>query len=257
MGLLDEAIREHLELKRLRGAEANEIARQEREALGPVRRGGDAVEREHPEAEPALPVADRAELDLPPVSPDRPQRDDPAEAGTAIYDAAAAEHEEGIEWEDHHPDPYAPASSDTDIAPAPPPAIPAEPRVSVDASTVGQETTEFDTRAAAAQRAFDSPVAEDLDLAAPPGAEADEIFADHDDATFVHPGPGQPAEAPREDLAEPPAPHHEEAEEHPPSGEEEPVEDVLEETPDFLQQTPEHDRLWFEQRPPRDFDFDK
>ncbi len=32
--------------------------------------------------------------------------------------------------------------------------------------------------------------------------------------------------------------------------------DVLEDTPDFLQETPEHDRLWFEQRPPRDFDFD-
>jgi hypothetical protein len=37
---------------------------------------------------------------------------------------------------------------------------------------------------------------------------------------------------------------------------EEPDEDVLEETPEFLQETPEHDRLWFEQRPPRDFDFD-
>jgi hypothetical protein len=33
-------------------------------------------------------------------------------------------------------------------------------------------------------------------------------------------------------------------------------EDVLEETPEFLQDTPDHDRLWFEQRPPRDFDFD-
>ena len=32
-------------------------------------------------------------------------------------------------------------------------------------------------------------------------------------------------------------------------------EDVLEETPEFLQETPEHDRLWFEQKPPRDFDF--
>jgi hypothetical protein len=32
-------------------------------------------------------------------------------------------------------------------------------------------------------------------------------------------------------------------------------EDVLEETPEFLQDTPEHDRLWFEQRPPKDFDF--
>ncbi len=34
-------------------------------------------------------------------------------------------------------------------------------------------------------------------------------------------------------------------------------EDPLEETPEFLQDTPDHDRLWFEQRPPRDFDFDK
>jgi hypothetical protein len=33
--------------------------------------------------------------------------------------------------------------------------------------------------------------------------------------------------------------------------------DVLEETPDFLAEAPEHDRMWFEQRPPRDFDFDK
>ena len=32
--------------------------------------------------------------------------------------------------------------------------------------------------------------------------------------------------------------------------------DVLEETPEFLQDTPDHDRLWFEQRPPRDFDID-
>jgi hypothetical protein len=38
---------------------------------------------------------------------------------------------------------------------------------------------------------------------------------------------------------------------------EEPVEDVLEETPDFLRETPEQDRLWFEQRPPRDFDFNE
>jgi hypothetical protein len=33
-------------------------------------------------------------------------------------------------------------------------------------------------------------------------------------------------------------------------------EDVLEETPEFLRETPEHDRLWFEQKPPRDFDLD-
>ena len=39
-------------------------------------------------------------------------------------------------------------------------------------------------------------------------------------------------------------------------GDEEGEGDVLEDTPDFLQETPEHDRLWFEQKPPRDFDFE-
>ena len=28
------------------------------------------------------------------------------------------------------------------------------------------------------------------------------------------------------------------------------------ELPEFLEETPESDRLWFEQRPPKDFDFD-
>ena len=33
-------------------------------------------------------------------------------------------------------------------------------------------------------------------------------------------------------------------------------EDVLEDTPDFLEDAPEDDNLWFEQKPPKDFDFD-
>jgi hypothetical protein len=44
-----------------------------------------------------------------------------------------------------------------------------------------------------------------------------------------------------------------EAETSPPARHEE---DVLEETPDFLEETPEDDELWFEQKPPKDFDFD-
>ena len=36
MGLLDEAIREHLELKRRRGADPAEVAREQQEALAPV-----------------------------------------------------------------------------------------------------------------------------------------------------------------------------------------------------------------------------
>src|SRR3954471_18946542 len=38
MGVLDEAIREHLELKRRRGADVAEVTRQEREAFGPTGR---------------------------------------------------------------------------------------------------------------------------------------------------------------------------------------------------------------------------
>ncbi len=33
-------------------------------------------------------------------------------------------------------------------------------------------------------------------------------------------------------------------------------EGILDKTPDFLEDTPEHDRLWFEQKQPKDFDFE-
>ena len=49
MGLLDDAIREHLELKRRRGADPDEVARQEGEALGDPRSG----EFAKPDGEPA------------------------------------------------------------------------------------------------------------------------------------------------------------------------------------------------------------
>jgi hypothetical protein len=55
MGLLDEAIREHLELKRRRGADPSAIAREEREALAPV------FPDEHP-ADGEDPVEDTPEL---------------------------------------------------------------------------------------------------------------------------------------------------------------------------------------------------
>src|SRR5690349_8334139 len=54
MGLLDDAIREHLDLKRRRGADPAEVERAEREALGPVRRAPEGSEEAEPEAEDAL-----------------------------------------------------------------------------------------------------------------------------------------------------------------------------------------------------------
>jgi hypothetical protein len=44
MGLLDDAIRDHIDLKRRHGSDPTEIARIEREALGPVRRGPEPFE---------------------------------------------------------------------------------------------------------------------------------------------------------------------------------------------------------------------
>jgi hypothetical protein len=53
-----------------------------------------------------------------------------------------------------------------------------------------------------------------------------------------------------EDATRPPASAPDVDAEDEPEGEE-----LLEETPEFLEETPDHDRLWFEQKPPRDFDF--
>src|SRR5215208_8101713 len=64
MGLLDDAIREHLELKRRRGADPDEVARQEDEALGDPRSG----EFARPEAADE-PEAPPVEEELPPEPP--------------------------------------------------------------------------------------------------------------------------------------------------------------------------------------------
>src|SRR5947209_18211356 len=64
MGLLDEAIREHLELKRLRGADPADVARMEREALGPARRP-DSEAAASAETVPGAAIPFDAELDQP------------------------------------------------------------------------------------------------------------------------------------------------------------------------------------------------
>ncbi len=159
MGLLDDAIREHLELKKRHGADPAEVARQEREVLGSPRSPAEA-----PVQAPA--GAERDELDA--------------------------------------------------ISDDPPPAVPdAGPEVVAPASPPEAEATRIERERSAP-----------ADL--PPGDEPDLGWDD----------PPAPEAAAAPDVV---------------SADDEP--DVLEETPDFLEETPEHDRLWFEQRPPRDFDF--
>ncbi len=66
MGLLDDAIREHLDLKRRRGADPAEVERAEREALGPVRRNPTPSELAEAEADAPLeagPAYDEADVE--------------------------------------------------------------------------------------------------------------------------------------------------------------------------------------------------
>jgi hypothetical protein len=160
MGLLDEAIREHLELKRRHGADPGEIARQEREALGPARRDApdtaDALAEQPDNGTPPEAEAE-VEVEVETVAePGLPGEEPELEQATAEYSVEdEVEEEDELEWEE-----AAPADAD---------------------ATEGTEDPED------------------------PEGDADE--------------------------------------------------DVLEETPEFLQETPEHDRLWFEQKPPKDFDF--
>jgi hypothetical protein len=184
MGLLDDAIREHLDLKRRRGADPSEIAKEEAEALGPVRRDA-PVEDEDPL--PPGPVADDHEP---------PALDEPA----VVYDDEPAFDDD---------------EDDDRLVPSEPPAthdhIWAEPEEESPTPPHGDPLAHQQTREFSA-------------------TELGEALG-HDDA----PTPPVAPEPSEDDEAE----------------------DELEETPDFLQETPEHDRLWFEQKPPRDFDFDK
>jgi hypothetical protein len=202
MGLLDEAIREHLELKRRRGVDPAEIARQEREALGPSRRPNEAVGvADEPVAAAAPAVAEWDERQEPAVA--EPGLDELDEGGAVEdWDEAGEPEEDEVDDLDEVEDLTEPRTQVVEAPPrdaaAPPP--PAPPAQTGDA---GQATSEYDV------------LAEDEGPASEPSSLR-----------------------PQEDL-----------------GPEE-ADDVLEETPEFLQETPEHDRLWFEQRPPRDFDFD-
>jgi hypothetical protein len=183
MGLLDDAIREHLDLKRRHGADPSEVERQEQEALGPARRG-------------AAPVAGDVEDDFEAgaVSAGLAEREEPA--GAPYDDDADADYDEDDYEEDDEPAPSVPAGEPE--APVAPPA-PSAPRDAADDPAV-----------------LDADDVPDVDPEPPPEPEVS--------------GSGSRSA-------------------------EDPGEDVLEETPDFLQETPEHDRLWFEQKPPRDFEF--
>jgi hypothetical protein len=206
MGLLDDAIREHLELKRRRGADPAEIERAERDALGPARR----------EPEPFEPAEDQ-------------------------YETAHEGFADPVPWEGDGPQVVGPEQPDTEAH-----WHEGEHGPSADAShfETGEEEghvyRELEETAAGAE----------------PADQREPVFGP---AEYQHDPPPPsgtelPVEEPRDATVEYSVDDRLEAGEVPPH-QVEAEEDVLEETPDFLQDTPDHDRLWFEQRPPRDFDF--
>jgi hypothetical protein len=227
MGLLDEAIRDHLDLKRRRGADPADIERAEREALGPVRR--DPFEHGPDDFESAS------------MPEERPRAYDHEEE---LYDDEGyEEYGPDEEWEeDFEEEPHDEGAA--------PPSYTAE-------AGAGDETMQYDVEEALAS---DNSQAKP----APEWAEQSDEWVEQSEE-WVEPsrGPAEPEhedghglepEEPAQDdhPGAPPPSLHDPAAEHGARSEE----DVLEETPEFLQDAPDHDRLWFEQRPPRDFDFD-
>src|SRR3954465_12088196 len=95
MGILDDAIREHLELKRQHGGAEEEVLRQEQEALGPARR--DVPQQHEDEAAPADGAEDKALFDGEGSPADAagaaaPEDHPPAEPDeTTLHEPAAAE----------------------------------------------------------------------------------------------------------------------------------------------------------------------
>ena len=222
MGLLDDAIREHLDLKRRAGADPSEVERAEREALGPVRR--------EPEAAPELEFGDQVIGEEPVAFGHEDEQH---------WDAAALE----------------PESNEAEEQPASSGGMGRFlRRFSRSTPVEPQEPTE--THRADEPFPFDEQ--EPGDRRPPPAASAPlGPLADESDMTaresrpttrpMPHPAAGPAGgETVEYDVAD--------ALQQTPA---EADEDVLEETPEFLQDTPDHDRLWFEQRPPRDFDFDE
>jgi hypothetical protein len=251
MGILDEAIREHLELKRKRGATDSELQRLEDEAFGPPSRPGEPdfpETGEEPAEQSGNGVAREAAVAEPPASPEAPTAP-PSEEGEhdeaePAVEAAATEEPAPVEG------PQAESPSEPAAPPADEPPADAEEQTAIyDQTAEGDpELGDLDLELADEATPSDEPPIESLDTV--------EHALPEQEAPPEAPPSEEPAhEPPEEDESseEEPEPASEEDEA---SAEGEPEEeDVLADTPDFLKDAPEDDELWFEQGKPKDFDF--
>ena len=198
MGMLDEAIREHFDLKRRNGADPAVVAIEEREALG------DPAERE---ARASGIAADRSreiaeeEVDEVVVVAEEPGA------------VAIVEHE-----------------------------VVEEPAAILEEETVIIEPQEQEAAAVVEAEVVEE-IVEEPEL---PQQETQAFTIEESQEAVMPEPPVRPVGAPPEAQPGGDATQGQQPEE---------AHDELEETPEFLEETPEHDRLWFERKPPRDFDF--
>jgi hypothetical protein len=272
MGILDDAIKEHLELKRQHGADASELKQLEDEAFGAAERPGGEGSAPDPLAEAPTEFMTQPEAEQAPEPPAEEESSRPAPRAEIadLQEAPAAEHEipsgptteereaiaeqptEMYDIEEELSESQAEAPSEEELLEEgieEPRLAPVDPLAGLDeAEAVGEvEVKEAGDAEADAEEEYEEDddfwdekrLSDELDQALEaPVADED----DGDPATQLY----EDAAVEDDQTAEPveePAPSHAE-------------EDVLEETPDFLEETPEDDQLWFEQKPPKDFDFD-
>lgn len=328
MGILDEAIREHLELKRQQGADEKELKGLEDQAFGQAERPGATGPAAAPEAETRIispgssvtsPAGEGDQLDK--VFAETRQAEADAAAAKARAEAsgaeAAVEPRPAAEAQTdpeatfaEHPVPEPPAAPEETAAAAgtseqptvdspeakreiEPEPVPEEPAGEGDAGDLleaerhhlsSHPTEHYDVDAAIAEEEeidvlSESSLSDELDRALESGEEAaaegetvEYDMSSEPDSGEIELDEPEPAEqeaadsteAVEEDEADSAELLYEDA-----ATENQPVEeaetesegdffdqdDVLEATPDFLEETPEHDRLWFEQKEPKDFDF--
>ncbi|MEX2447477.1 MAG: hypothetical protein WD404_01880 [Solirubrobacterales bacterium] len=283
MGILDDAIKEHLELKRQHGADASELRQLEDEAFGAAERPGGEQAAPDPVAEAPTEFMQQPDLEQPgepeasaavEIEEEQPKRapraeiadlqegpEPPAPPEPAEEEAPAMEHET-VPEAPPEPEPVPEATPE-----------PESPDIAASHSTeererIGEQPTEmFDVE----QEPGDADAEPSLepDAAGEQEDDVDDDFWDDkrlsDELDQALEGPGDDLPTDDADAEEPgaaslavePAEEAEQdqlAEQDPEPGSEE--HDALEDTPDFLEEAPEDDRLWFEQKPPKDFDFD-
>jgi hypothetical protein len=255
MGILDEAIRDHLELKRQHGAQSDELKRLEDEAFGPPARpgepefGGDAATGA---AETGVAVVDE------PVTREDPSLEDAREeppAGESPVEAT------GIS--------QAPERAESPEPGGPDRAEPPATEHAVVSNGSEAETTLYDhaLEDELDLEDVDASVEEEGAAARPQGSEPPAPPADPEPPIESLPTVEHPFEPESEELRLEPPSEELEAEDAGEGYDEEDgeegsaradssEEDVLADTPEFLRDAPEDDELWFEQGEPKDFDFD-